>query len=255
MRIVAFDTETTGTDPEKDRIIEICLLPAGGPAETFRVNPGVPIPAGASAVHGISDADVQDLPSFRDIAPKVQALVEGAVLLGYNSRNFDTLLVDAELRRAGQPGIDLDSVREIDVLRLWQELEPRTLSGAAKRWLGSEHAGAHGAVADVEMTLAVWQRIAETFELDHDACIEKTRPANELDRAGRFRLDAEGHVVFNFGKHHGTRVNAVDAGYLAWMMRGEFPTSTKSIVSRLIEHDGDLPEAKAYRARLTQRPS
>lgn len=250
MRVVAFDTETTGTDPENDRIVEICLVEKGAPAVTFRVNPGVPIPAAASAVHGIRDDDVRSCPPFADVAPKVQALVDDAVLLGYNSRSFDTLLLHHELRRAGQPGLDLDRVREIDVMRIWNALEPRTLTGAVRRWLGEDHAAAHEARADVEATLRIWERMAEHHELDAWDGIRLTAPPNEVDREGKFVLDAEGHVCYNFGQHVGSRTSAVDRGYLDWMMKSpRFSTGTKRIVARLLEHGGDLPEAAARRAR------
>jgi DNA polymerase-3 subunit epsilon len=250
MRIVAFDTETTGTDPEHDRIVEICLVEKGAPAVTFRVNPGVPIPPAATAVHGIRDEDVRDSPAFAEVAPKVQASVDGAVLLGYNSRSFDTLLLNHELKRAGQPGLDLDRVREIDVMRLWHALEPRTLTGAVRRWLGEDHAGAHDARADVEATLRIWERMAEHHGLDTWDGIRLTAPPNEVDREGKFVLDDEGHVCFNFGQHVGQRASQVDRSYLDWIMRSpRFSTGTKAIVSRLLEHGGDLPEVAARRAR------
>lgn len=247
MRVIAFDTETTGTDPETDRIVEICLLAPGGACEVFRVNPGVPIPAAATEVHGIRDEDVAGCPRFSDVAPKIQGIVEGAVLLGYNSRNFDTLILHAELRRAGQPGLHLDHLAEIDVWRVWGELEPRTLSGAAARWLGEEHAGAHRAREDVEMTLRVWARIRDHFGLLESDGIRLTKPEHELDRAGHFALDEDGHVVFNFGKHKGVRVSSVDRGYLEWMGRSDFPSSTKALIGRLLLNGGDLPEAAAAR--------
>lgn len=252
IRFLAFDLETTGTNPEKDRIVEACFLEPGGTPVVFRVNPGVPIPPDASAVHGITDADVADAPPFADVAPKVQAIAQDAVLVGYNSRTFDTPLLDAELRRAGQPGLRLDDVREIDVLRVWQAVEPRTLTGAARRWLGASHDDAHAAHADVLVTMRVLEAIRAHAGLDERACMRLSHPENEVDRGGKFVVDDDGHVVFNFGKHQGVRASAVDAGYLKWMSGAEFPSSTKAVVARLIEHGGDLPELAARRAALAR---
>jgi len=247
VQVVAFDVESTGTNPEKDRIVELCLMTPGGRCRVFRVNPGVPIPAEASAIHGIRDEDVAKAPPFSEIAPQVQAWVQGALLLGYNSRSFDTPLLHAELRRAGQPGLDLDAVREIDVMRVWSALEPRTLAGAAKRWLGAEHAGAHQAREDVRATLAVWARLRETFALTEEDAVRLTKPPREVDRAGKFAINDRHEVVFNFGQHHGKPVSSVDRTYLEWMAGAEFPPSTKAVVQRLMLHGGDLPEAAALR--------
>lgn len=247
MRVVAFDLETTGTDPAKDRIVEICLAPVGEAPRTIRVDPGVPIPEAATRVHGIRDEDVRGLPRFAHVAADVQRAVADAVLLGYNSRSFDTPLLDAELKRAGQRGLDLDALREIDVMRVWNAVEPRTLAGAAQRWLGAAHETAHSAEADAVAALAVWSRIAETAGLTAEAGIRLTKPANEVDRAGKFAIDEAGRVVLTFGKHQGKPVNSVDPAYLVWMSENDFPSSTKAVIARLIEHKGDLPEAAAYR--------
>lgn len=234
MRVVFFDTETTGTDPENDRIVEICLMERGAPVETFRVNPGVPIPAAATAVHGITDADVKDAPAFADIAPKVQSIVEGAVLAGYNSRSFDTPLLHAELRRAGLPGIDLDTVEEIDVLRVWRAIEPRTLTGAVARWLDRDHADAHAAEGDVDAVSAVWNAIADARDLSLADAIRISKPANEVDRAGKFVQREDGEIVLTFGKHKNVPGSELPLDYLQWMMNAEFPGSTKAVAARLI---------------------
>lgn len=233
-RIVALDIESTGTNPEKDRIVDLALATPEGRCVAFRFDPGVPIPAGATAIHGIRDEDVAGAPRFEARAAKIQAWVEGAVLLGYNSRRFDVPMLHAELRRAGQPGIDLDRVREIDVYRVWSEVEPRTLTGAARRWLAREHEGAHGAKADVQVTLDVWRQIQAEKGLAAEDAIRLTRPPNEIDRAGLFVANAEGDVLFNFGKHYGKPVRAVDASYLEWMSGDDFPASTKAVVARLL---------------------
>lgn len=213
------------------------------------MDPGVPIPPGATAIHGISDADVRGAPPFSAIAPEVQRLVEGATLLGYNSRSFDTPLLDKELRRAGERGLDPHATQEIDVLRVWRAVEPRTLAGAMKRWTGREHREAHGAKADVAATLAVWEAIAGAFGLDAAYAARLTRPENEIDRGGKFKLNDAGVVCFAFGKHRDVPVRDVEPGYLEWMSRQDFPTSTKAVIPRLIEGGGDLPEAAAFRAR------
>lgn len=234
--VVAFDLETTGTDPATDRIVELAILVPGMPARVFRVNPGIPIPPAATAIHGIGDGDVAGAPPFAAIAAEVQRLLAGATLLGYNSRTFDTPLLDCELRRAGEAGLDLDHVREIDVLRVWADVEPRTLTGAVRRWLDRDHPAAHGAAPDAAAALAVWERMSGILRLTPEDGRRMTRRGDEMDRDGRFVRDAEGHAVFNFGKHRGKRVRSV-AGwedYLRWMMTSDFPGSSKAVASGLL---------------------
>lgn len=254
MRLIAFDTETTGTNPDKDRIVEITLAEPDRPARTWRINPEMRIPPGATEIHGIRDEDVANEPTFATLAPILESMLEGATLIGYNSRSFDTLILDAELRRAGRKGLPLDTLREIDVMRIWQALEPRSLTGASRRWLRRDHKDAHSSAADVRTTLDVLQAMMNHAGLDHEACVRHSRPANEIDRAGKLVIDETGHVVLTFGKWQGKPAKSVDPSYFQWMLNGEFPPSTKAVVLRLIAHGFDLPEAAAVRASLQVAP-
>ena len=86
--LVVFDTETTGTNPRSDRIVEIACVKIhpDGRRETWvkRINPGMAIPAGSTAIHGIRDADVESLPRFAEVAGELAAFLEGCDLAGYN---------------------------------------------------------------------------------------------------------------------------------------------------------------------------
>src|SRR3954451_9189287 len=103
--LAVLDLETTGTDTKTDRIVEVSVLklvPGGQPDHrTRRVNPGVPIPPEATAVHKISDDDVADCPTFRAIAPSLARFLDGCDLAGFNILNFDLRLLVAEYNRAG----------------------------------------------------------------------------------------------------------------------------------------------------------
>src|SRR5690606_15557309 len=148
-RLVFFDCETTGPDPYEDRIVELAVRAQGKHPVVTRINPGRPIPPKASAIHGITDADVADAPRFEEIAADVQRMIDGHVLVGYNCIRFDTILLDAELRRAGQSGcIDFP---EVDLYQVGLRSEPRTLAGAVKRFLGRDLEDAHTAAADTEV--------------------------------------------------------------------------------------------------------
>jgi DNA polymerase-3 subunit epsilon len=103
--LAVLDLETTGHDPKLDRIVEVSVLrvrPDGGhDHRTRRVRPGVPIPPGATAIHGIGDGDVADSPAFRAIAPGLARFLDGCDLAGFNILNFDLRLLAAEFNRVG----------------------------------------------------------------------------------------------------------------------------------------------------------
>ncbi len=234
-----FDLETTGTDPDTDRIVEMAVLdPTTEPGElTLLFDPGVPIPPGASAVHGIHDEDVRGEPRFSERAAEIQAMFRGRRLCGYNSRSFDTPFLDAALRRAGQPGLDLETVEEIDLYRVWTAVEPgerpgdRTLGAAVERHLGRFHLDAHAAAGDARVLAELVEAMEEIHGLSRERMVELTAPAHEVDRAGKLRLE-EGRVVFAFGRHEGEPISEHE-DYLDWMLGADFPEDTRRIIRRL----------------------
>lgn len=240
-----FDLETTGTDPDSDRIVELAVLDPASSQEdlVLRFDPGVPIPPGASAVHGIRDEDVRNEPSFAERAEGVQALFEERRLCGYNSRSFDTPFLDAALRRAGQPGLDLEGVEEIDLYRVWTAVEPaegrgnRTLQAAVQHHLGRLHLEAHGAAADAAVLAELLPVMRERYGLTLERMMELTAPPEEVDRAGRLRLE-EGDIVFAFGRHAGDPVSE-HPDYVDWMLGADFPEETKRIL-RSLGASGDV---------------
>lgn len=117
-----------------------------------------------------------------------------------------------------------------------------------RRFLGTEHEGAHQAREDVRVTLAVYARMRELFALSHQDAMRLTHPDHELDRDGKFVVNEQGEVAFNFGKHQGKPVSMVERSYLEWMARdGSFKPSTKAVVQRLLVEGPRLPESAARR--------
>lgn len=242
-----FDLETTGLDPERDRIVELAVVDAVAVEIHVEIfDPGVTIPSGASAVHGITDADVRGAPRFRERASWVQELFEGRRLCGYNSRSFDTPLLHAALRRADQPGLELDEVREIDLLRVWKAVEPveedraaagarrsRSLSAAVRRYLGRELDDAHRAAADTRVLVELLTAMRESHDLSLDRMVELSSPPHEVDRAGKLRRRG-GEVVFAFGRHRGEPV-AEHPEYVDWMLGADFPADTRAVLRKLRE--------------------
>jgi hypothetical protein len=142
--LAIIDLETTGTNPQSDRIVEISILklpPDGPPLQrTRRLNPGVPIPPAATAVHGITDADVADAPRFEQVAGALLAFLDGCDLCGFNLKRFDLQLLCQEFAQPGLPGMDADAV----LLRGHQAGRPRgPLPGPEVAWarVASRHPG------------------------------------------------------------------------------------------------------------------
>ena len=156
--LVFFDLETTGVNIGTDRIVEISCVkvcPDGSHTEyRQRLNPEMPIPAAATAVHHISDDDVRDEPRFRDIAEQLMLSFEGCDIAGFNSNKFDVPLLMAEFSRVGL-NFSLSGRRLIDVQTIYHRLEQRTLSAAYRFYCGKELEGAHSALADTMATYEV----------------------------------------------------------------------------------------------------
>lgn len=241
--IIFFDIESTGVDPAKDHIVEISLIkvhPNGDEEiKTRRINPGVHIPEASTAIHGITDADVAEEPTFPQVAKSLAAFIKGSDLAGYNSNKFDIPILVEEFMRAGVE-IDLSGKKFVDVQNIFHKMEQRTLSAAYKFYCGSEIENAHSAEADIRATYDVLKaqldRYGDALENDIDFLAEFSQMSRNVDFAGRIVLNDKDVPVFNFGKHKGRPVAEVFASeptYYSWMMNGDFPMNTKQVLTRL----------------------
>lgn len=239
--IIFFDLETTGVDPAKDRIVEISMvkiMPDGRrEVKTRRLNPEMPIPPAATAVHGITDDDVKNEPVFRAVAKSLAAYIDGCDFAGYNSNKFDIPVLAEEFLRAGLD-VDLKRHKFIDVQNIFHKMEQRTLVAAYKFYCGKELNDAHSAEADTLATCEVLEaqldRYADTLENDVDFLAEFSERGKSADYAGRILYDDKGEEIFGFGKHKGRSVAQVfrdEPSYYAWMMNGDFPLYTKKVIT------------------------
>lgn len=240
--IVFFDLETTGINISKDRIVEISYLkvyPNGDEEiKTRRVNPEMPIPAEATAVHGITDEDVAECPTFKTLAKSLATQIEGCDLAGYNSNRFDIPLLAEEFLRAGVD-IDLSKRKFVDVQTIFHKLEQRTLSAAYKFYCDRTLEDAHSAEADTRATYEILKSQLDRYpELQNDINFlsEFSCFTNNVDFAGRMIYNDKGEEVFNFGKFRGKLVSDIlkqEPGYYAWMMQGDFPLNTKQMLTKI----------------------
>lgn len=240
--LVFFDLETTGVDVLNDRIVEmsfIKLFPNGDREEkTKRVNPGIPIPAQATAIHGITDADVANEPQFPQYAKALASWLKGCDLAGYNSNHFDVPVLIEEFQRANVD-FSLDGVNLIDAFNIFRQKEKRNLEAAYRFYCGKELVGAHAASADIGATVEVLLAQVERYDDLKDSTVKslaELSSTGSLDLMGRIVRNESGVPVFNFGKYKGKSVAEVfkkEPSYYDWMMRGEFETSTKDVITKI----------------------
>ena len=240
--IVFFDLETTGVDVATDRIVEISILKLGidGKKEikTRRVNPTIPIPKESSDIHGITDEDVENEPTFKALAKSLAQFIGNSDLAGYNSNKFDVPLLVEEFLRA-EVDFDLQNRKLVDVQNIFHKMEQRTLVAAYKFYCGKELVGAHGAEADNLATYEVLEAQIEKYdELENDVNFlsDFSKRNKNADLMGRIVFDENDVEVFNFGKHKGQSVEEIlknEPSYYDWMMKGDFPLYTKKVLTAI----------------------
>ena len=273
--LVIFDLETTGLDMVKDRIIQISYIkvyPSGKEERAnYLLNPGCHIPQLVSQLTGISDDDVKDAPTFKQVAAKLNDTFRGCDFAGFNSNHFDIPLLAEEFLRAG---IDFDFSKCfcIDAQTIFHKMERRNLAGAYKFYCGrkmEQDFEAHRADQDTEATWRVLQAELDYYTEDHQralgedpegrvlpndvqALAEFSKVNNNVDFAGRIIwgeakndkgetiLGDDGNPVmteyFNFGKYKGMTVTEAllrDPGYYSWILGSDFTLNTKQALTRI----------------------
>ena len=241
--IIFFDLETTGVNISHDRIIELSYInvyPNGTEEEkSMRINPEMSIPAESTAIHHITDEDVADKPTFKQIAKELAKVFEGCDIAGYNSNRFDIPLLMEEFLRAGI-NIELSRQKFVDVQTIFHKMEQRTLSAAYKFYCNGDLENAHSANADTRATYEVLKAQLDRYpNLKNDVeFLSNFSSFNKnVDLMGRIVYNEQGVEVFNFGKYKGVSVKEVlerrDPSYYAWMMNGDFALDTKRVITKI----------------------
>jgi len=235
------DLETTGVNLAIDRIVEIAILkinPDGTRTVKRKlINPDMKIPAGAAAIHGITDEMVKDAPLFKTVANEFKQFIENCDLAGYNSNRFDWPLLMEEFLRAGLE-FDISTRKMVDVQKIFHMMEPRTLGAAFKFYCNKSLDNAHSAEVDADAT---WEILdAQVIKYPQlgtsvDSIVQFLGDEPLVDFARRFIFE-NGVEVFNFGKHKGRPVADVlkqEPQYYDWMMKGDFPMHTKQKLTEI----------------------
>ena len=250
-RPLAFvDVETTGLSPYSDRIVELSILkihPDGTEKyKSHRVNPGIPIPAEATAVHGITDADVAGEPMFQQYAKSIRDFLEGCDIAGFHVIKFDLPCLEAEFARANVE-FSRRGRQLVDSKVIYHQRDPRDLQAAYQKYCGKDMVSAHSAEEDAKASAEVLDGQLEMYEdLPRDVtglcalCYESDE--NFIDSEGKLGWMKD-EAVLNFGKYEGRLLKEIVAehpDYLEWIIRKDFSAEVKGIAMKAME--GEFPE-------------
>jgi DNA polymerase-3 subunit epsilon len=247
--LVAFDLETTGLDVANDRIVEIsCVklhLDHSREVRTKRINPGRPISAAATAIHGIRDEDVKNEPSFAQLARGLLTFFEGTDLTGFNIEHFDLPLLVNEFGRVSLP-FPSPGTRVVDSFRIFTAKEPRDLSAAHRFYCGAELGKAHNAEVDAKAAadilfaqVARYADVPKNLEDLHSFC-HPVHP-DWLDPDGKIIWRGE-TAVLGFGKHRDRTLEQMaheNPDYLRWMATADFSPEVVRVVKAALR--GEFP--------------
>lgn len=255
--LIFFDLETTGLNVGKDHIVEISFIKVMPNGEEIHrteiINPGVHIPEECSEIHGIYDEDVQDKPTFSELADDLLAFIGDADLAGFNSNKFDIPLLIEEFLRCGKR-FDMRNRYLIDVQNIFHKMEPRNLIAAYKFYCNENLEDAHRASADTQATYEVFKAQLKKYDgieytdpktkitskpisSDIKALSAFTRENHNVDMAGHIVWDKNQNIVFNFGKYKNMLVKDVfvkEPAYYDWMMKADFPLYTKEVITQIM---------------------
>ena len=238
--LIFFDLETTGIDVVNDRIVELSYLkvfPDGKEeSKTWLINPGKLIPPEVTLIHGITDADVKDAPTFNEIAQTLANEFEGCDFAGFNSNKFDIPLLAEEFLRTNVD-FDMKKRKFVDVMVIFMKMEQRNLGAAYRFYCNKELTNAHSAEADTRATYEILQSQIDRYgdlENDVDYLSEFSAHTRNVDYMGRIVYNDQDVECINFGKYKGIPVEEVlakDPGYYSWIMNADFPLYTKKVLT------------------------
>jgi len=248
--LVSLDIESTGPNPETDRVIELALvtLTPDGTRTTRRwyTHPGRPIPPSSTDVHGITDEMIAGAQPFEAYATEIAGALAGCDLTGFNLRAFDLVILRREFERAGVAW-PCDGAHVVDSFVIFRDREKRDLAAAVRFYCGRTYQGAHVATNDAEAALDVLVgQIARYPDLPRElAALDLASGGRQPDWAtelGHLRWRDDGDLYVAFGRHDGARLIDMDDGFLRWVLGKDFPADVKTLVQGVL-YEGKRPRA------------
>ncbi|MFK8037207.1 MAG: exonuclease domain-containing protein [Crocinitomicaceae bacterium] len=243
--IVFFDLEATGLNVTKDRIVEIGIIKINSDGSEERlvqkVNPEMKMSQEVIDIHGITDEMVKDEPTFKTVAPKINAFIGDSDLAGYNSNKFDIPLLLEEFVRADE-AFSMENRNCVDVQNIFHKMEKRTLEAAYQFYCQKSIENAHSAEADIFATYEVLKAQLDRYsDLKNDmeflAEFSQNSKNKIADFSGRLAYNKDNELIYNFGKHQNKTVAEIlkkEPGYHSWMLNNDFPHYTKKVLKAAI---------------------
>lgn len=209
---VCLDVESTGLDPEHDRVIEIAAIAFTmdsviGEYESL-VDPSREIPMASQAIHNISDAMVQGQPKIADVLPKLLPLTQDRIIVGHGIQ-FDIDILTKEAARAGL-ACSLASQEFIDTLRLARLYgeSPSNSLDVLRQHFNIQAEGAHRAMGDVVVNIQVFCKLCSRFNTTEQIKLVLSRPIQMK--------------TMPLGKHKGRPFKELPSDYLYWAVKQDF---------------------------------
>lgn len=241
--LCVFDLETTGLNLEQDQIIEIGILKINpsGDNELYQsyVNPHRDIPQIITDITAINNDTVSDAPTFKDISKEVYDFIGDSDLCGYNSNKFDIPILISEFKKC-QINFNIDNRALIDVCYIFKSKERRNLANAFKFYCDEDLKNSHSAMADLQATWKILNEQVRRYSdlsLDADVLHNASKNESSVDLANKLKMDNEGFVCINFGKHKNKRVVDLmirEPDYLKWILNSDFTEDTKNHLKKVI---------------------
>lgn len=243
--LVVFDTETTGLSVLSDRIIELAYIkyfPDGREERAdILLNPEQPIPPASTTIHGISDADVADAPTFKDKADELLGVFKDAMFSGFNVSGFDLPMLRQEFKRAGC-NFSYRAEDILDTKTIYHFFEPRTLASAYKYYCNEEHADSHNALSDTVAAAEVMAAQIQRYGADKIKEVQANLTPEYVDGEQKFYWQGE-EVCFAFSKFKHQPLRKVvesDRGFVEWITTADFSDEVKKIVRDALK--GKFPD-------------
>ena len=250
--LVVFDLETTGTWVEKDRIVEIGMIKImpDGSKETYikRVNPGIAIPENVIRIINITNNDVKDAPSFKELSKEVLDFIGDSDLGGFNVLRFDIPLLEREFYDAGIT-FNWRNRDVYDAQKVYHVNEKRDLMAAYLLYCGKKLENAHSALNDADATVDILDAQIEKYG-DKDKGIESLKDIDYESKSDYFDKERKfcwwnGQLYPMFGKHgkkkHLKDIAREDREYLHWILTKDFGDEIKAMIKKVLA--GEFPQA------------
>ena len=247
--LIIFDLETTGLAINTDRVVELAYIKIWPDGKVVKddilINPEQSIPKEASDVHGIKNEDIENAPTFKDLSQDLLSVFSDCVYSGFNVIRFDLPMLKREFLRFG---IDFEYSNDdiVDASTIFSKKEPRTLTAAYQFYCNKEHAGAHRALADVEVTLEVLEgQLKKYSDLNDPQAIKKMHSETDsrfVDKERKFYW-RDGKAHFSFSKFKDQSLEQVaqqEQGFLNWILNADFSEETKTIIRKALA--GEFPK-------------